>query len=297
MKARAYFLAGALLVTCCGGGASSTSTAPSPVPGPATLIGAGDIALCGSTYTAATATLIANTEGTIFTLGDNVYSSGTPEEFAQCYEPTWGRFKSRTYPTPGNHDYNTAGATGYFDYFGNRAGADRTGYFSYDLGAWHIVSLNSNVDASASSAQAAWLRQDLSQTRAGCILAYWHHPTFTSSPGYGGFGSDMREVWRILYAARADVILNGHHHVYERFAQQDPDGRADAGRGIREFIVGTGGHSLIPKTGSAPNSEVFSDQSFGVLKLTLDATSYRWDFIPVSGGTFTDSGSTQCLAK
>jgi hypothetical protein len=254
-------------------------------------VGAGDIAICGGNAEA-TARQLDGIGGTVFTLGDNAYSSGTNADFQNCYEPTWGRHKSRTRPTPGNHDYATPGAVGYFDYFGLNAGPSGVGYYSFDLGAWHIISLNSNVATDAGSPQAAWLRADLAANAAPrCTLAYWHHPLFSSGPNGNRETPVMREIYRILYNANADLVLVGHDHTYERFAPQDADGRLDIVRGMRQFVVGTGGVSLYGFEAIRPNSEVRLS-SHGVLKLTLMSDQYQWDFLALSGGG--DSGTTLC---
>lgn len=260
------------------------------------LVGAGDIAGCNSNGDEATAALLDNIGGTVITLGDNTYPLGSAAEFAQCYAPSWGRFKSRTRPAPGNHDYGTRGAAGYFNYFGPAAGDPKKGYYSYDLGAWHLIALNSNCYAvggcSKGSPQELWLRDDLSRHQTVCTLAYWHHPRFSSGPH--GSNTTYTAFWQALYEANGDVVLVGHDHDYERFTPQDPNGVADPVRGIREFVVGTGGFSLYPFIVPAPNSEVRDDSTFGVIKLTLHPTRYDWQFIPVAGKTFTDSGSATC---
>ena len=263
---------------------------------PWTLVGAGDIADCASgdkppAGLEATAGLLDSIPGVVFTLGDNAYPSGTAQQFAICYHPTWGRHRSRTRPTPGNHDYLTPGAAGYFAYFGPAAGDSAKGYYSYDLGSWHIVAVNSVIATGPSSAQVAWLRNDLASHPAMCTLAYWHYSLFSSGiyavPG-------MRTTWQALYDAGADVVLSGHDHFYERFGPQSPDGVLDSARGIREFVVGTGGDEHQAFLTVAPNSEVRNNKTFGVLKLSLYADRYRWEFIPTAGGTFSDSGSALC---
>ena len=270
---------------------------PSPPPsGDPVLVGAGDIASCSSAGDEATANLLDGIAGTVYTLGDNAYESGTATEFANCYDPTWGRQKARTRPAPGNHDYNTAGAGGYYGYFGAAAGDPSKGYYSYDLGAWHIVVLNSNCAVAggcgAGSPQEQWLRQDLAASAAGCTLAYWHHPRFSS--GEHGSDATMQAFWQALYDLNADVVLSGHDHDYERFAPQTPAGAADPARGIREFVVGTGGRSHYAITTVQPNSEAHNDTTYGVLKLTLHPSGYEWRFVPEAGKTFTDSGSGAC---
>ncbi len=258
------------------------------------FVGAGDISDCGNDNDEATATLLDGIAGTVYTLGDNVYSSGTAAQFAQCYDPTWGRHKARTRPAPGNHDYNTSGATGYYGYFGDRAGPSGQGYYSFDQGDWHIVSLNSEVSMSAGSAQELWLRADLAATSKQCVLAYWHKPRFSSGTKHGSLSS-AQPLWQALYDFHADIVLGGHEHNYERFAPQTPTGAADPTNGIREFVAGTGGESHYNDQGTPlPNSEVFNGTTFGVLKLALGAGTYSWEFVPVAGQSFTDSGSGTC---
>jgi hypothetical protein len=229
----------------------------------------------------------------VFTAGDNAYDDGTTANFAQCYEPTWGRHKARTRPSPGNHDYHTAGAADYFAYYGANAGPAGRGYYSYDLGDWHIVSLNSNVDMSAGSVQETWLRADLAATTQPCTLAYWHHARFSSSSNHGN-QSQTEPLWVALYDAGAEIVVSGHDHTYERFAPQTSTGAADAGSGIREFVVGTGGTGHYGFGSPEPNSEVRNNDSFGVLQLTLGPGTYAWEFVPVAGASFTDSGSGSC---
>ncbi len=263
---------------------------------PTTLVGTGDIATCPGTGDEATADLIDDIDGTIFTTGDNAYPDATDANFQNCYEPSWGRHKPRTYPSPGNHEYHIPGASGYFDYFGAAAGDPAEGYYSYELGNWHIVSLNSMCEEAGGcgedSPMVSWLKGDLAASSNTCTLAYWHHPLFSS--GYHGNQDKMKPTWDALYAANVDVVLNGHDHAYERFAPQDPSGVADSTRGIREFVVGTGGADLRPFETIQPNSEVRNADTHGVLRLTLQATSYDWEFVPVAGKMFTDSGSASC---
>jgi len=263
---------------------------PSAFQQSAVFVGAGDIGWCGSDGTRATAALLDGISGVVFTTGDNAYLSGTAAQFIDCYHPTWGRHRLRTRPAPGNHDYETPGARPYFAYFGANAGPSGAGYYSYDLGAWHIVSLNSVTGTSGRSRQAAWLRHDLAENSGRCTLAYWHNPLFSSGPN--GSQSHMREIWRILYAFGTEIVVNGDNHLYERFAPQDPDGRRDAA-GIRQFIAGTGGAPLYEVRAVQPNSEVRSS-TFGVLKFTLHADSYEWEFVPIPGAAFRDFGLGQC---
>ena len=255
------------------------------------FVGAGDIATSGS-GDEETAQLLDNIPGTVFTLGDNAYTSGTLTEYMNYYEPTWGRHKARTRPSPGNHEYNTSGAAGYYDYFGDIAGPDRRGYYSYDLGEWHIISLNSNISMSAGSTQEQWLRADLAATTAKCVLAYWHHPRFSS--GSHGSSTAPQPLWQALYDYNADVVLVGHDHNYQRFAPQTPTGVADPARGIREFVVGSGGRGYYTFGAPIANTEAHNYDTFGILKLTLYAESYTWEFIPVAAKTFTDVGSGSC---
>jgi acid phosphatase type 7 len=257
------------------------------------LVGAGDIATCKQQGDEATAKLLANISGTVFTLGDNVYPNGTAAEFANCYGPSWGTFKYRTRPSVGNHDYNTAGATGHFGYFGAKAGDPSKGYYSYNMGSWHIVALNSNcwkVACAAGSTQERWLRADLAAHPSKCTLAYFHHPRFSS----GGNYTEVAPFWKALYEAGAEVVLSGHVHAYERFAPQNPSGVADSTKGIREFIVGTGGKQLGRLDYLKPNSQVRNNTTYGVLKLILHSSSYEWKFVPIAGKTFTDSGTASC---
>jgi acid phosphatase type 7 len=272
------------------------------------FVGAGDIASCSSTGDEATAKLLddivakAPSTTTVYTTGDDAYESGTATEFANCYNPTWGRHQGITRPTVGNHEYySTANASGYFGYFGSilsAVGDTGQGYYSYDLGSWHMIALNSNCSfvggCASGSTQEQWLKADLdAHSNAACTLAYWHHPRFSSKLSSGG-NSSMKPFWDALYAApnKAEVVLNGHIHNYERFAPQTPTGVADPAQGIREFVVGTGGKSLntFTKKGVA-NSQVRLANAYGVLKLTLHPSSYDWQFVTAPGGTVADSGS------
>ena len=272
---------------------SDAATGPGPnADTPAILVGAGDIAVCGDPADEATALLLDAIPGTVFTTGDNAYEDGTAQEFSDCYDPTWGRHLARTRPSPGNHDYHTQGASGYYDYFGTSAGDPARGYYSYDLGAWHVIAINSNIDLSANSTQLQWLAADLAAHQTACTAAYWHHPRFSS----GAHGNDggIKDLWQVLYDAGVDVVMNGHDHNYERFAKQDPAGNADPVRGIREFVVGTGGRSLRNFPAVAQHSEVRDSDTHGVLQLSLYETRYEWEFIPVAGGVFQDSGGADC---
>ena len=267
-----------------------SGTEAAPIQPTEIVVAAGDIAQCGAGgIPEATARLVDAIDGVILALGDNAYPSGTADNYRTCYDATWGRYKARTRPVPGNHEYDSSStAEPYFDYFGAIAGPPGSGFYSYDLGNWHVVALNSNIAVGSRSAQAAWLRSDLAANPARCTLAYWHFPLFSSSK-HGNI-EQMHEFWNILYDAGADVVLGAHDHVYERFAPQDPDGAADPA-GIREFVVGTGGAAPYPFVTVRPNSEVRLSQN-GVLRLALKAGGYDWTFIPVSGAG--DSGSAPC---
>jgi hypothetical protein len=286
----------AILISFSTGGAAP-SAASAANDQTAILVGAGDIADCKDLSGAeATAKLLEQIPGTVFAAGDLAYPDGSKENFV-CYDKTWGRAKSRTRPAPGNHEFHSSGATPYFDYFGASAGDPKTGYYSYELGTWHIIVLNSECKdvggCEAGSPQEKWLRADLTAHPAACTLAYWHKPLFSSG---GAHGNDLtvKPLFQALYEANADVVLNGHDHDYERFAPQTPNGVADAKRGIREFVVGTGGKNHRPFGETKPNSELRDATAFGVLKLTLKPNSYDWQFIPEAGKSFTDSGSGTC---
>ena len=270
----------------------AAETAPCPTPPSSSdpvITAAGDIA--GSPVdSAATAALIDAIAPTrVLTLGDNAYPDGTSSDYTSYYDPNWGRFKAKTSPAPGNHDYHTSGGAGYFGYFGAQAPAE---YYSFDVGSWHLISLNGEIDHSASSPQEAWLKSDLAAHPAACTLAYWHEPRFSSGSVHGS-NSSFDPFWRELYAAGADVVLNGHDHDYERFAPQDPSAQPDP-KGLREFVAGTGGASLYSFGAPIANSEVRYDATFGVLKLTLHPSGYDWQFLPVGAGTAVDSGSQSC---
>ncbi|MDP9399988.1 MAG: hypothetical protein M3P39_03365 [Actinomycetota bacterium] len=238
----------------------------------------------------------------VLTLGDHQYEDDAYAKYLKSFDPSWGRVKSLIRPSIGDHEYRTPGAAGYFDYFNgvgvaSGAAGDRTkAYYSYDVGAWHLVVLNSNCTqvggCAAGSAQERWLRADLAANPRSCTLAYFHHPRFTG--GRPGNATSVTPLWQALYDAGAEVVLGGHVHGYERFAPQTPGGSLDRARGIREFVVGTGGKSLHPFATTPPNTEVRSNTSFGVLKLTLRPSSYDWRFTPASGSTFTDSGTQAC---
>ena len=229
----------------------------------------------------------------VLAVGDTQYEDGLYSEFnaPDAYDGTWGRLKSITQPVPGNHEYHTPDASGYFDYFGAAAGDRSKGYYSFDLGGWHLIALNSELTADAMAAQEQWLRADLASVKRNCVLAYWHRPLFTSG-SHGPFAA-AAPLWKDAYDARVDVVLNGHDHDYERFAPQNATGQPDP-EGVREFVVGTGGAYHTALGTPSANSEIRNNTTFGVLKLTLHASSYDWEFIPESGGTFKDAGSAVC---
>lgn len=266
------------------------------------LVGAGDIASCQQPEGArATAKLLEQIPGTIFAAGDLAYERGSTAEFQNCYGATWGEFKARTKPTLGNHEYAEPTASAYFKYWGAEAGPAGKGYYSFDLGSWHIVALNTNCNAkdlggcAKGSPQEEWLRKDLSEHPDSCVLAYGHHALFSS----GVFRShsvhtELKDIWQDLYAAHTALVLSGHEHSYERFAPQDPDGHADPVNGIRQIVVGTGGRSHDPLGFALANSEARNTNTYGVIKLTLTPGHYTWQFIPEAGKTFTDSGSGLC---
>jgi Calcineurin-like phosphoesterase len=276
----------------------SKKTAPARSIDSAMGVAAGDIASCASSGDEATAKLLARIDGTIMALGDNAYPHGSTGNYRECYEPNWGHFKNRTHPVPGNHEYMTRDAEGYFDYFGDAAGNPAKSYYSYDVDAWHVVALNSNQcmgirGCHVLSPQARWLKADLAANDRACTLALMHHPRFSSGEEHGST-PEVGPLWSILYGAGVDVVLSAHEHNYERFAPQDPEGKADPGRGIREFVVGTGGKRHYGIESTLSNSEASNDETYGVLELTLRSRGYEWRFVPVEGKTFTDTGHDRC---
>lgn len=262
----------------------------------ATVVAAGDIAVCDEFDHFKTAAMLdAYPAATVATLGDNVYESGTGREFADCYAPSWGKAKSRTRPSIGNHEYSgSPGGQSYFQYFGKAAGPPGRGYYSYELAGWHVVVLNSNCAAvrgcDGDSPQLDWLRADLATHAARCTLAYWHHPRFSS---LGAPSRATAAFWNLLHAHGAEVVLNGHNHVYERYATQTPAGVADPA-GIRQFIIGTGGAPLHEFRTAFATREVGDSTSFGVLRFDLLGDGYRWQFIPAPGDRQRDSGASLC---
>lgn len=285
------------LAACADPGATPASPRPtSTVVGDAArLIAAGDIAACEVEGDSATAALVASLgdDPTVATLGDHVYPSGTRENYAECYDPVWGAWLDRTRPTMGNHDAEVDGGAAYHAYFGDRAGAPGAAWYSYELGDWHVVVLDSNcelIDCGAGSAQYEWLVADLAASEAKCTLAYQHHPRFSS--GVHGDYEPVAPLWELLTEAGVDVLLAGHDHMYERFAPQTPDRVADPG-GIRQFTVGTGGRGIRGAVRLAANSELIIDDAFGVLELTFHADAYDWRFLTVDGAV-ADAGTGAC---
>jgi acid phosphatase type 7 len=272
-----------------------------PDPRVEVLLAAGDIAECDFEGDEATAAILAEyPDATIAPLGDLAYQEGTLAQFENCYDPSWGRFKDRTRPATGNHDHSTTDAQGYWDYFGSRGGPFDQYYYSYDLGAWHVVVLNSDcwrVDGcELGDPQVQWLRQDLNQSPARCALAYWHRPPF-SSGRYGDAKNTegVRPLWQAAYEEGVDLVLTAHEHSYERFVPLNAEGNRDDSRGVRLIVVGTGGGNLRQFANDPlPTTETRNDDTWGVLKLTLRPTSYDWEFLPVEGKSFTDSGSGTC---
>lgn len=294
---------GTVTVSATAGAVSLTQTASIAVEAAGAsvvFIGAGDIADCGSSDDEATAALITAIPNVpVFTLGDNAYPNGSSSDYKNCYNPSWGAFKSRTHPSAGNHEYDVSStAAPYFAYFGAAAGPSGLGYYSFDLGSWHIIVLNSNIATDAGSPQELWLKNDLATHPNLCTLAYFHHPLYSSVGGSTGTSgaviTSARPFWDDLYAAGAELVLNGHRHVYERLAPMKPDGTVDTVKGIRTLIAGMGGESGGDLTNIFPTSEVREGRTFGILKLTLSTGSYSWQFIGVPGSTFTDSGTNSC---
>jgi 3',5'-cyclic AMP phosphodiesterase CpdA len=267
-----------------------------------TLIGAGDIAVCGTNVLdSATAQIVGDVLASdptaiAFTAGDNVYPNGSASWYSACYDPTWGAFKSRTRPVPGNHDYyNNPTGAGYFGYFGANAGPAGRGWYRYDAGAWRVYALTSECvrGSRCYTRQYRWLRADLVNNPHQCALAIWHRPRFSSGAGHGS-STRMAPVFRLLYNHGAEIVVSGHDHEYERFAPSDPTGLPDPTAGLRQWVVGTGGASLYTFGAPLPASEVRDASTRGVLRLDLHAGGYDWQFIPVAGYSFTDSGSGTC---
>jgi hypothetical protein len=274
---------------------ASPLATPQPDNRPQVVYAAGDIADCPNTIPAVPA-LVRGSRSLVLALGDIVYPRGALRGFNNCFDPVWGYLKARIRPVPGNHDYETRRAAGYYTYFGALAGNRSQGFYSFDLGWWHIVAINSNCQfiggCREGSPQIQWLEADLAAHPAACTLAYWHHPRFSS--GDGASRGRTTSPWQALYAAGADVIVNGHDHDYERFAPQDPAGHVDADRGMREFVVGAGGANLTGRLRVARNSEIWTSQWHGLLELTLRQGRYDWRFIAAETGAVIDRGSGTC---
>lgn len=281
----AALLAAALLLAACGrggGGRDDTS-----------LVAAGDIAGCFWRGDEATARLLDRMGGVVAPLGDVVYPHGTDAEFRRCYHPTWGRHLDRTRPAVGNHEYKTKDAAGYFRYFGARAGQAGKGWYSYQHDGWHVVVLNSEAPMEPASEQVRWLDADLKANPSRCTLAYFHHPRFSS--GRHGGKNRVAHAFRVMYDHGVDVVLSGHDHHYERLAPQDPDGREDRERGIRQFVVGTGGApSYRLRNKPVRNSESLANNVRGVLRLVFQEDGYEWEFVPIPGRRFEDRGRGDC---
>jgi acid phosphatase type 7 len=258
----------------------------SPGPDPAVLLAVGDIGSCEVSADEAVADLAARLPGTIALLGDTVYGGGSSEQFSRCFDPAWGPMKSRIRPAVGNHEYETEGAAGYFNYFGAAAGEEGRGWYSYDLGAWHVVVLNSNcgeVGCGTGSDQFGWLQADLATNDSDCLLAYWHHPRFSS--GRHGSTEAVDPFWDAMHAAGVDVVVSGHDHTYERLSAE----------GVRQFVVGTGGRSLYPfEKPALPETETRSDSAYGLLWLYLGGGTYEWEYVPLGMSGYTDGGSDDC---
>ena len=263
-----------------------------------TIFAAGDIADCRKQSAAAStaelvmAGLAKDRRGYALTLGDNTYPIGRPEEFNDCYDRSWGKFKKRTLPSPGNHDYGVPLALGYYNYFDDLAGPDRRGYYRKAIGNWQLYSLNSNIKGQQMQEQLEWLKEELKENKSSCTLAFWHHPLIAS----GGHGDNdiMKDAWEILAEAKADIVLASHDHNYERMVPLNANGEPDEKNGIRSFVVGTGGVKLTPMFFSKATTAVRDNTSHGVLKLTLHANSYEWQFLPIAGHSFTDKGRDTC---
>lgn len=273
-------------------GAEGTVRGPVAPGDSVVVLAAGDVASCRTTGDEATAAILDTLPGVVLALGDNAYFDGSAAEYRDCYARTWGRFLDRTRPAPGNHDYHTPGAAAYFAYFGERAGPAGTGWYSFDVGAWHVVSLNTSAPMAPGSAQERWLRADLAAHPARCALALLHHPRFSS--GLHGDNRSVIPLWRALHQAGVDVVLSGHDHVYERFLRMDPGGRPDPERGIRQFVVGTGGAHHVGFYARTRGSQARLSGRWGVLQLTLRAGRYEWAFVDATDGRALDHGEDPC---
>jgi 3',5'-cyclic AMP phosphodiesterase CpdA len=252
---------------------------------------AADVGWCGLRGAELTGRMLDSLPGPILLPGDVAYPDGTATDFANCYDPFWGRHRDRTFPVPGNHEYHSPGAAPYFAYFGPNAGPPGLGYYSREMGPWLVVALNSNIPIGEGSAQLQWLRSTLAFNPVRCTLAFWHHPRFSSGPN--GDNRSVSDAFRALYEAQVDLLLVGHDHLYERMVPFDPDGRPDPVRGIRQFTVGTGGAQLYGVASVKPTSESRASV-WGVLRLNLWTDGYDFEFLSVPGESFRDAGSGQC---
>lgn len=273
-----------------GGGGHAGPGGPAPSGATVKVVGVGDIGVCGSPNVARTAALVASLEGQILLAGDIAYLHGTMANFRECFEPQWGRFRNRWRAVPGNHEYETANARDYYSFFGEASGGDNTGFYSFMAGDWLVLMLNSNIPTGRNSAQWEFARREIDQQRTPCTMAVWHHPLFTSGPN--GNNNNMRDLWALLEAEPIEVILNAHDHLYERFARQMADGTPEPAKGIREFIVGTGGADLYGFVRTAPNSEIRISEH-GAMQFTLEPAQYRWEYRNVNGMVL-DSGLDTC---
>lgn len=292
--ARVAWLSAALGLGCAGNHLGSEAIVLGRVaPGDSVIIlAAGDIASCGSEGDELTAALLDTLSGIVLAMGDNAYRSGSGAEYRDCYQETWGRHLQRTWAAPGNHDYQTAGAQGLFAYYGDRAGPPGRGFFSVDLPGWRLLMLNSSVAMTPESEQGVWLSEQLRQSEAACVLAVIHHPRFSS--GLHGNNRSVLPLWRALEQGGADLVLSGHDHIYERFRPLTADGAAPAEGGLRSFVVGTGGAHHTPLLLRAPGSVTRLEGRWGVLRLTLRAGRYEWEFITAPGGERLDHGEDRC---
>jgi len=254
------------------------------------MLGVGDIGMCGRAAVAQTARLVADLSGSLLLAGDIAYFQGTAINFRDCFNPSWGQFRSRWHAVPGNHEYESPGAAPYFAYFGEAAGEDATGYYALNAGDWQILMLNSNIAAGRGSPQYEFVRSQIAAHRAPCTMAVWHHPVFSSGPN--GPNSVMRDIWALLETGRVEVVLNGHDHFYERFARQTFDGRADPVNGIRQFTAGTGGADLSNFLRPSANSEERISRH-GVVRFTLRPAQVNWEFMGIDG-TISDPGLDTC---
>ena len=273
-----------------GGGGGGGGVGGGPTGTTVTMLGAGDIGMCGQPEVAETARLVAGLDGDLLLAGDIAYPQGTAANFRDCFHPSWGAFRFRWHPVPGNHEYESAGAAPYFAYFGEAAGPPGLGYYSFTAGDWLILMLNSNIAATRGSPQWEFVRAELDRQRTPCTMAVWHHPLFTSGPN--GNNTFMRDMWSLLEAARVEVIFNGHDHLYERFARQTADGSPDPLNGIRQFTAGTGGAELYRFVRAAPNSEERITK-FGVVRFTLRPAQVDWEFVGIDGSV-SDRGLDTC---